>query len=221
MADNRRMADEPIEETEETAVGDGRLKHVTVTTRKGAHIDHGETYLKHADSAFIVSSESGFPDDDTTRYAKNELRRVEITQHHSMCFITTAVADDDATLSPLREFRDATLSATLPGRALVSLYESVSPPIAHTLSRHPDAHMTRFVRWLVVQCAGLARQHVASDTPGIRTVYSILLLVLYVFGVACAACGHLSIRCSEIVKPQYRKRDSIRDRKSAVGSRQD
>jgi hypothetical protein len=193
------MSDEPTEETEETAVGDGRLKHVTVTAYDGEHIDHGETYLKHADNAFIVSSESEFPDSETTRYPKNELQRVEITQHHSMCFITTAVAGDDATLSPLRGFRDETLSTTFPGRALVAIYESVSPPIAGTLSRHPDARSTRFVRWLVVWCAGLARRQAASDSLGVRTIYSIGLLLLYVFGVGCAACGHLSIRVSEIV----------------------
>jgi hypothetical protein len=194
------MSDEPTEGVEETAVGDGRLKHVTVTASDGERIDHGETYLKHADNAFIVSSESEFPDSETTRYPKNELRRVEITQHHSMCFITTAVAGDDATLSPLRGFRDETLSTTLPGRALVAVYESVSPPIAGTLSRHPDARSTRFVRWLVVWCAGLARRQAASDSPGIRTIYSIVLLLLYVFGVGCAACGHLSIRCSEMIE---------------------
>jgi hypothetical protein len=199
------MSDEPTEETEETAVGDNRLKHVTVTAYDGERIDHGETYLKHADNAFIVSSESEFPDSETTRYAKDELRRVEITQHHSMCFITTAVAGDDATLSPLRGFRDGTLSATLPGRALVAIYESISPPIAYTLSRHPDARSTRFVRWLVVWCAGLARRQAASDSPGGRTVYSIVLLLLYVFGVGCAACGHLSIRLSEIVTKQSLK----------------
>lgn len=215
------MSDEP---TEETAVGDGRPKHVTVTTREGERIDHGETYLKHADNAFIVSSESEFPDDETTRYAKNELRQVEITQHHSACFITTAVADDDATLSPLREFRDTTLSSTPSGRVLVSVYESISPPIARTLSRHPDARLTRFVRWLVVQCAGLARRQAASDTPGIKTVYSICLLLLYVFGVGCAAFGHLSIRWAETVetRPQPdRKPDPIRGRKSAAGSHRD
>lgn len=218
------MGDEPIEEMEETAVGDGRLKHVTVTTSEGERIDHGETYLKHADNAFIVSSESDFPDDETIRYAKNELRRVEITQHHSACFITTAVADDDAILSPLREFRDTTLSSTPSGRVLVSIYESVSPPIARTLSRYPDARLTRFVRWLVVQCAGLARRQATSDTPEIKTVYSICLLFLYVFGVGCAACGHLSIRCSEMIETRSqrdREPDPIRGQKSAAGSHRD
>jgi hypothetical protein len=210
--------------TEETAVGDGRLKHVTVTTHDGKRIEYGETYLKHADNAFIVSSEDEFSDDKTTRYAKDELLRVEITQHHSACFITTAVAGDDATLSALRGFRDETLARTLLGRALVGVYEAVSPPIAGTLSRHPDAHMTRFVRWLVVQCASLARRRTASDIPGIRNAYSILLLVLYVFGVTCAAYSHLSIRCSEMIQTKLLRRKSkepTRGGKTVVSSRWD
>jgi hypothetical protein len=205
------MSGDPPEETEETAVGDSRLKHVTVTTHSGERIKHDETYLKHADNAFIVSSETTFPDDETTRYAKDELLRVDITQHHSACFITTAVGDD-ATLSTLRAFRDDTLSRTPPGRALVAVYESVSPPIARTLARHPDAHTTRLVRWLVTRCAGLARWRAESDMPGIQTVCSILLVVLYVFGVLCAACGHLSIRGSEILetKPPQEDPEPIR-----------
>lgn len=178
-----------------TAVGDGRQKHVSVHTRTDGHHDHGNVYLKHSSVAFFVSPNKSFSDGETTRYAKSDLNRVEVTQHHSMCFITTATAGDDA-LDALRGFRDGTLVQSVPGRALVATYYAISPPIAATLSRHPEARTTRLVGWLVRRCGALARRR-TRVSPAARVFLTGLLVVLYVIGVACAALGHLAIRRRE------------------------
>jgi hypothetical protein len=189
--------DEPTTaETGPTAVGDGRKKHVSVRTRANEHHDHGDVYLKHSSAAFLVSPESSFPDEMTTRYAKDDLSRVAVTQHHSMCFITTATAGDGPALDALRGFRDDALVGSAPGRALVATYDAVSPPIAATLSRHPEATTTQVVRWLVRRCGVLARRR-TRVSPITRTALTGLLIVLYVVGVACAAVGHLAIRYRE------------------------
>lgn len=179
-----------------TAVGDGRQKHVSVHTRTDDHHDHGNVYLKHSSAAFIVSPDKSFPDTETTQYAKSDLSRVEVTQHHSMCFITTATAGDGPALDALRGFRDDALVRSVPGRALVKTYNSVSPPIAATLSRHPEAATTRLVRWLVRRCGVLARRRTRA-APTVRAALTGLLVVLYVVGVVCAAVGHLAIRYRE------------------------
>jgi hypothetical protein len=178
-----------------TAVGDGRQKHVTVHTRTSGQYDHGNVYLKHSSAAFFVSPNKSFSDDETTHYAKNDLSRVEVTQHHSMCFITTATAGDDA-LDALRGFRDDALVQSGPGRALVATYDAVSPPIAATLARHPEATTTRLVRWLVRRCGVLARRRTRA-APVTRAALTGLLVVLYVIGVVCAALGHIAIRYRE------------------------
>ena len=194
--DAQRPADTSIADTQSTAVGDGRKKHVSIRTRTNDRYDHGDVYLKHSSTAFFISSEPSFPEETTTRYAKDNLSRVEVIQHHSMCFITTAAAGDGPALDALREFRDEVLVRSELGRALVVTYDSVSPPIAATLSRHPEARTTRVVRWLVGRCGALARRrtHVSSAA---RTPLTGLLVVLYVLGVACAALGHLTIRLRE------------------------
>jgi subtilisin len=178
------------------AVGDGRQKHVHVLTRTGEHHEHGNVYLKHSSVAFIVSPDPSFPDDGTIRYEKATLSRVEVTQHHAACFITTAAADEGPALDALREFRDASLVRSSPGRALVAGYEAVSPPIAATLARHPEATTTRLVRRLVRQCGALARRR-KHTSPPVRAVLTTLLVALYVCGMGCAALGHLSIRLRE------------------------
>lgn len=178
------------------AVGDGREKHVSAFTRTGDHHDHGNVYLKQSSVAFLVSSDVSFPDAETTRYPKEALSRVEVTQHHSACFITTATAGEGPALDSLREFRDRSLVQSAPGSALVALYYAVSPPIATTLSHHPEARTTRLVRWLVGRCATLARRQ-KHASPAVRTVLTVVLVVLYVFGVGCAALGHLAIRIRE------------------------
>jgi hypothetical protein len=183
--------DAPVE------VGDGRKKHVTVVTVDGDQIEHGDVYLRHSRDEFVVSDDSEFEEEDVIRYAKDDLRRFEVTQHHSTCFITTATTGPGDTLRTLRGFRDDTLRSSTTGRALVGLYEAVSPPIAATLARHPDARTTRFVRALVEVCAGLARRRDSADAPVSRVALAALLVGLYVAGVAGAALGHLAIRARE------------------------
>ena len=176
-------------------VGDGREKHVHVVTQAGDRRDHGNVYLRHSTTVFFVSPDESFPEETTTHYEKSRLTRVEVTQHHSMCFITTATAGE-VELDALRGFRDATLVRSSPGRALVTIYEAVSPPIATTLARHPHGVTTRLVRRLVRFCAMLARRQKHASPPA-HTALSALLVVLYVSGVGCAALGHTVIRLRE------------------------
>ena len=187
---------EVVDESAPVAVGDKREKHVTLHTRAGDAHDHGEVYLKQSSVAFFVSTDASFPDKATTRYPKADLCRVEVTQHHAACFITTATVGEGPALDALREFRDGSLLRSSSGRALVALYDAVSPPIAATLSRHPDATTARFVRRLVGWCGRLARRRERA-TPPLRAAFTLLLVALYVLGVSCAALGHLAIRVRE------------------------
>jgi hypothetical protein len=178
-------------------VGDGRLKHVRVVTASGKRIEHGEVYLRHADDEFVVSPDDEFPPADTTRYPKADLLRVEVTQHHAGCFITTATAGEGPTLAALRGFRDDALARTPPGRALVGVYYRTSPPVARTLERHPDSRTARVVRRLVERCGGLARRRERSESGLARFVLSVLLTALYVLGMVVAVVGHGGIRAGE------------------------
>lgn len=182
-------ADSTLDDESIEGVGDGREKFVAVVTADGERLEEGEVYLRHADDAFIVSSDASFDPSETRRFSKDELLEIEVTQHHSNCFVTTAVAGDGPTLDVLREFRDDTLTVTVPGRALVRVYYAVSPPVAKTLERRPDARTTRLVRTLVERCAALARFRRNANPVG-RFVLSLLLTVLYVFGVVVAVVGH-------------------------------
>lgn len=182
-------------------VGDDREKHVTVITRSGKRIEHGDVHLRHADEAFLVSPEREFSAADTTRYSKSDLLRVEITQHHSACFITTATAGEGPTLAALRGFRNDALAHTPPGRALVGLYYAVSPPVAATLERHPDSRTACAVRRLVERCAGLARRRDTADAPVTRVMLSLSLVALYIVGLAVAVTGHTLIRMLEVTRP--------------------
>jgi hypothetical protein len=177
-------------------VGDGRKKFVTIVTKDGKRLEEGDAYFRHADDAFIVSSDPAFDPSATQRFPKDELRAVTVNQHHSNCFLTTAVADDGATLDALREFRDDALTATLPGRALVRAYYAVSPPVATTLERHPGTRTARLVRTLVEWCAFLARRR-RTAAPAGRLTLSLLLTALYVFGVTVAVVGHAVITTGE------------------------
>lgn len=191
MASEREM--DPVE------VGDRRQKHVTVITEDGEHNDHGNVYLRHSEIEFVVSTDAAFPVEDTTRYEKDALRRVEVIQHHSTCFITTAIAEE-ATLDTLRAFRDETLAGSPLGRSLVHVYEIVSPPIAATLARHPNARTTRSVRWLVERCASLARYRSKSEMSLVQSAVWITLILLYVVGLCSGALGHAWIRLGEITR---------------------
>lgn len=174
-------------------VGDDRRKYVSVVTRAGDRHEHGDVYFKYTTDTFVVSSDPSFPADETTRYPKTDLLRVEVTQHHSACFITTATVSEGSTLDDLRGFRDDVLARSRPGRALVASYERLSPPIARTLARHPGARLTRVVRWLVERCATLARRRRATDSAVGRGALSVVLVALYVVGIALALAGHIGL----------------------------
>lgn len=180
-------------------VGDPRKKHVAVVRASGERREHGDVYLRHATDAFLVSPDPSFPEAETTWYPKADLARVEIKQHHAACFLTTATAGEGPTLDALRGFRDDALARSTPGRALIRLYYAVSPRVARTLSRHPDARTTRVVRGLVTRCGRLARRRDARDSPAERAALSTVLTLLYVVGLAVALVGHLAIRASERV----------------------
>lgn len=179
---------------EPEGVGDDREKHVTVYTVNGERTEHGSVYVRHATDAFLVSPDVDFPPDVTDRYPKSRLRRVEVTQHHSACFITTATTGEGATLDVLRRFRDDALGRTPVGRLLVSLYYAVSPPVAQSLSSHPDSRPTRTVRWLVDRCGDLARRREATDATLARLGLTLVLTLAYTVGLVVAVLGHLWLR---------------------------
>ena len=173
------------------AVGDGRQKYVEVETADGERHEHGDAYLRQSERVIFVSAEPGFPDDETVTYRKGELARVTVEQHHSACFITTAVAGEERTLAALRGFRDDALSPSPVGRPLVRVYETVSPPVADTLAARPDGVTARTVRWLVRRCARLARRRETASPLGSAGL-SLLLVALYVVGVAVGVAGHVA-----------------------------
>ena len=182
----------------EVGVGDGREKHIAVVTEAGKEFDHGEVYVRHTETEYLVCDDPEFPPADTTRYRKADLDRVEISQHHSNCFITTAAAGEGPTLDSLRGFRADVMRPTRSGRALLRVYEAISPPIAATLDRHPETATTRLVRRLVDRCGSLAdRRRAATGATG-RMALSVALICLYVVGVGLAALGHGWLRSREL-----------------------
>jgi len=183
----------------EIGVGDGREKHVLVVTASGKEIDHDEVFVRHSETEYLVCSDPDFPPAETTRYRKENLDRVKITQHHSNCFITTAAAGEGPTLDSLRGFRADVMRPTRSGRALLHVYEAVSPPIAATLDHHPDATVTRLVRRLVDRCGALADRRRAATGDAERAALSVALIALYVVGVALAAAGHGWLRGRELI----------------------
>ena len=72
--------------------------------------------------------------------------RIEITHKTRPCYIATACYGDPAhpDVAALRHFRDNRLLPTLPGRALVTLYNLLSPPLARHLS--PSSSISAFLR---------------------------------------------------------------------------
>ncbi|MCL7417467.1 MAG: hypothetical protein M8354_06470 [Halalkalicoccus sp.] len=181
-------------------VGDDRRKHVKVVTRGGDHHEYGNVYLTYTTDTFVVSPERSFPADETTRYPKADLLRIEVNQHHSACFITTATAGEGPTVASLRGFRDDVLARSRVGRALVASYERLSPPIAGTLARHPRARFTRVVRWLVERCAALARRRRATDSALGRGALSVVLVALYVVGIALALASHIGLETRDALE---------------------
>jgi len=196
-------ADTPAEGSDdlsERGVGDGREKHVRVVTAAGKEFDHDKVFLRHTETEYLICADPDFPPAETTRYRKDDLHRAEITQHHSNCFITTATAGEGPTLESLRGFRADVMAPTRSGRALLRVYEAVSPPIAATLDRHPDAAPTRVVRRLVDACGSLADRRDRTGGVG-RAALSVVLIALYVVGVGTAAAGHAWLRGREASSP--------------------
>jgi len=181
----------------EVGVGDGREKHLYVVTASGKEFDHDEVFLRYTETEYLVCADPDFPPAETTRYRKENLDRVKITQHHSNCFITTAAAGEGPTLDSLRGFRADVMRPTRTGRALLRIYEAISPPIAATLDRHPESRTAHLVRRLVDGCGALADRRRAS-APTERAVLSVALIGLYVVGVAVAALGHGWLRGREL-----------------------
>lgn len=198
-------------------VGDRRKKHVSVDTRDGERIEHGDVYLRFSETEFAVSEDPSFPEEATTRYEKASVRRVEVTQHHSACFITTATAERADTLDALRGFRDDSLAASALGRGMIGLYEAVSPPIAHTLERHPRARTTRVVRWLIAHCASLARRRQATASGPARRSLTVALTAAYAAGIAVAVVGHTAIRARESLIDPLRTQSPLTDRDPSGG----
>lgn len=198
------------------AVGDNREKFVRVTLGSGEREEHGDVYFRYSAGEFFVSPDPGFPDDETTRYDVADTARLEVLQHHSKCFITTAVDGEGRALDDLRGFRDDVLATRRVGRGLVALYDAVSPPVAATLSRHPDARTTRAVRWLVERCAGLVRYRDRSPSGVQRALVSVAVGLLYVVGLLLAVAGHARLRIGE-----HRSQVPTIDGKSGRGSRGD
>ena len=184
----------------EIGVGDGREKHLRVVTKSGKEIDHDEVYLRHTETEYLVSSDPEFPAAETTRYRKEDLLLATVTQHHSNCFITTATAGEGPTLDSLRDFRADVMAPTPVGCALLRAYEAISPPIAATLGRHPDATSTAVVRGLVDRCGSLADRRRTTELVITRTGLSVLLVALYVVGVGLAALAHGWLRGNELVR---------------------
>jgi hypothetical protein len=180
-------------------VGDGREKHLHVVTQSGKEIDHDEVFLRQTETEYVVSPDPEFPPAETTRYRKANLHRAEVSQHHSNCFITTAAAGEGPTLDSLRDFRAEVMTPTPVGRALLRTYDSISPPIAATLDRHPDAGSTGAVRRLVDRCGSLADRRRATESASGRAALSALLIALYVVGVGLAALAHGWLRVTEHV----------------------
>jgi len=191
--------DETDRPLSEVGVGDGREKHVLVVTASGKEIDHDEVFLRHTETEYLVCPDPDFPPAETTRYRKENIDRVKITQHHSNCFITTAAAGEGPTLDSLRGFRADVMRPTRSGRALLRVYEAISPPIAATLDRHPDAVATRLVRCLVDRCGTLADRRRGATGDAERATLSVGLIALYVVGVTLAAAGHSWLRGRELL----------------------
>ncbi|MFB6112619.1 MAG: CFI-box-CTERM domain-containing protein [Halodesulfurarchaeum sp.] len=193
---------EPEEVTEELpGVSDQEQKNVTVLDRSGEWTEHFEVYMAHDDDAFIVSEHEWFPESEQTEYRKQDIQRVKVDQTHpTLCFITTAAAGEGETLDALRGFRDDALESSFLGRALVQFYYAVSPPIAETIDSHPDSRTTRAVRTLVDGAADLAERRTETGSAAGRAISSVVVTLVYVFGMIVALSGHTVIRTLELLE---------------------
>lgn len=178
-------------------VGDDREKYVRVTLPSGDSIEHGDVYFRYTADEFFVASSMAFEEEETTRYRKGEVVRVEIHQHHPACFITSAVAQDEDLLATLRWFRDTVLGRSHVGRGLISVYYAVSPPIARTLEEHPGTRTARAVRWLIERCGGLVASRDA--VPLLRRPIFAVVTLLYILGLLIALTGTTLIRVKTVL----------------------
>ncbi|MEA5011720.1 MAG: CFI-box-CTERM domain-containing protein [Angelakisella sp.] len=92
------------------------------------------------------------------------------------CFIATAAYGDydRQSVQLLRRFRDEVLLQTSAGQSFVKAYYRLSPPIAHTIARHP---LLRGLTWLALQPAiGVA---VAILHPAFALVLCLLATLLW------------------------------------------
>lgn len=189
-------------------IGDQREKFVRITLGSGEEIEHSEVYFVLSAGEFVVSTDKSY--DDTIRYDKADVARIEVLQYHTACFITSAVADEETVLEPLRRFREEAMAPTLPGRTLLWVYDLVSPPVARTVSSHPDARPTRTIRWLIQRCASLAERREHEQSPTRRRILSLALIVLYVSGIIIAMVGHVVIGIRERVMDYSSNTGNIR-----------
>ncbi len=113
------------------------------------------------------------------------------------CYITTAATRDDATLDSLRRFRDDSMASTPLGRGMIDLYYRISPPIAQTLSDHPDSRPTHATRWLVETCADISDRQEATDSRVESASLGVALTGLYMVGIATGVTGHVGLRVRE------------------------
>lgn len=176
-------------------IGDRREKYVRITLGSGEEIEHSDVFFFISAGEFVISPDESHT--DTIHYDVTEVSRAEIIQHHTACFITTAVADNDDVLDSLRSFRDESMAPTLTGRALLTVYDTVSPPIARTLAAHPDSKLTQLVRGLVHRCASIADSRIRRNSRVARHLLSILLGVLYVIGLCIGLVTHLFLTVTD------------------------
>lgn len=175
-------------------IGDRREKFIRLTLGSGEEIEYSEVLFYISADEFVVSPDESHT--NTIHYNITEVSRLEVIQHHTACFVTTAVADDQAVLNALRSFRDQSMAQSVMGRSLLRVYDVISPPIAETLGHHPNARTTRAIRWFVRQCAALARLRRHQESPVARRVLSVTLVALYLIGLLLGIAAHLANRSS-------------------------
>jgi len=107
------------------------------------------------------------------------------------CFIATAAFGSyvEPHVMILRDFRDRILMQNAPGRALVSFYYRVSPPIADFISQNERCKM--FVRWSLLPLVGAS--WIALKTGPVLALEWIVLLTILIIRIA-PACRRMGRR---------------------------
>lgn len=112
----------------------------------------------------------------------------------SGCFITTATHEHPETLDSLRRFRDQSMAKTTIGKALISLYYQISPPIAKTLETNPNSITANLTRSIVRRCAKLSNRQNDTGSMTLSALLAIYLTLWYIVGLILASTGHLYIQ---------------------------